>query len=90
MSFDALLINLEDKLIPAIITKVVDIGECYAVYVCGPDGFPLLQPPYKVSRNGEISSYNIFDDEMVRKLEQGRILYTDYSPLKVKPPEGNP
>ena len=79
------MVELEDKLSPNTITGVVDTGDCYVVSACAPDGFPLLQPPYKVSRNGEIGLYDIFDERMKQKLENGRVLYTDYTPLKAKP-----
>ena len=85
LDFDDLMIQLEEDLSPNIITGVVDTGESYVVSVCGADGYPILQAPYEVSRDGKISVYNIFDEQLRQKLENGKILYTDYSLLRMKP-----
>ena len=87
MDFDDLMIQLEEELFPSTITRVVDTGECFVVFVCGPDGYPPLQMPYAVSQDGKITAYDLSDEELKRKHDEGRVLYTDYSPLKVKLPD---
>ena len=83
--FEKLMIEFEEKIFPNTITKVVDVGDCYVVCVCGIDGLPPLHMPYAVSKNGDVSGYNLLDKEKERKFLNGKVLYEDYAPLKFKP-----
>ena len=64
------------------ITKVVDVGDACVVFVCCDDGCPPFQMPYKVSENGDVSSYDMFNEKLRAVCESGKVIYRDDTPLR--------
>lgn len=66
------------------VTKVVDIGDSCVVFVCCDDGFPPFQMPYRVSEEGFVSFYDMMGKNAREVVENGKVIYLDSTPLKVK------
>lgn len=77
MEFYELLAVLEETVFPAIIRKVVELSDCYVVCCCGPDGLYLPQMPFKVTKDGNVSFYNLKDEGEHKRYKEGTVVYTD-------------
>ena len=81
----ATVVKAHDKYFPKFtITKVVDIGKSFVVFVCCDDGYPPFQMPYNVSKEGVVSFYDMMSKNAREVVENGRVIYIDTTPLKVK------
>lgn len=69
---------LSEALSPCIITRIVELPDCYVLSVCNYDGEILMQPPYSVTKDGsKVSFYNVRSKESISKLKDGKVIYDD-------------
>ena len=78
MTQNNIFVAMSEALSPYVITRIVELSDCYVISVCNYDGEILMQPPYAVSKDGShVSFYNVRSKEGVEKLKAGNVIYND-------------
>lgn len=78
--FDA----MSKALSPYVITRIVELSDCYVVSIRNYDGEILMQPPYTVSKDGsKVGFYNMWGKGNIEKFKSGNVIYDDPTFRKV-------
>ena len=75
---------MSEALSPYVITRIVELSDCYVVSIRNYDGEILRQPPYTVAKDGsKVGFYDVWGKGNIQKFKNGTVIYDDPTFRKV-------
>ena len=75
---------MSEALSPYVITRIVELSDCYVVSIRNYDGEILMQPPYTVAKDGsKVGFYDVWGKGNIQKFKNGTVIYDDPTFRKV-------